>query len=313
LRFLFGALILFGSLAAQAARFELRVQELSTVRTGQPIRLGDLTEASSENRDIWNRLYDTVVLEPMNAEETQKIPSDRLAVILRQKLSFQDLQQISVKIPEVFTIQSKRNYFSIADISREIIAQASNLCSDCQFEMDELRLPLVQGSGEILQTRLETQSLRGAGGFLLPLSVTTSQGKNSYWISGRISFFKMAPVAKRLVTLNDKISDEDFEMRRVSLQYSRDGVPTKKDVVGKLAARTLTAGQTIFSSDVKKEPAAKRGQIVKIILGTDDFEIVSSGVAEESGGIGDLIKVRSVDTQRYLSGILTEKGIVRVQ
>jgi flagella basal body P-ring formation protein FlgA len=305
--------ILMAAQLAQAERAEVRVAEKSTVRVGEPVRLGNLISGQIQDTELSNRIYNLVVFDAITSEEEKSFQSEELALILRQKLSFQDLQRLSMKIPEVVRVRAQRNYLHAGDIVREISEQAKRICTDCSMEFDDLKIPELKVREEVLQTRLETQNLKAAGSFLLPLQVETSQGRSVYWVTGKISFFKEAPVAKRLIRSGERLSEADVEMKKINVSFNKDGAPTLQELAGKISLRTITMGQPVFVSDLKKEPAATRGQIIKILIGDENFEVVSAGTAEEGGGIGDVIKVKSSETQKLLSGVLVEKGTVRVQ
>lgn len=298
---------------AFALRAEVRVAEKSTVRVGDPVRLGTLLSGKVEDSELLNRIYDLVVFEPMTSEEEKIIKSEELALTLRKKLSFLDLQLLSVKIPETFTLRAKRNFIYPSDLTRLISQQSLAICAGCTVELLELKLPEIKTSQEILKIRLDTQSIRQAGGFLLPLLVETSQGNLQFWVTGRLAFFRETPVTTRMIRMGERITSADFVVQKVNVTFAKDGAPAAADLVGKLAGRTFNIGQPIFYGDLKKEPAALRGQSVKILIGTDSLEITTSGTAEETGSLGDVIKVRSSGTQKLLSGVLIEKGMVRVE
>ena len=298
---------------AQAERFEVRVAERSTVRVGEPVRLGTLMSGQIQDAELSIKVYNLVVFDAINSEEEKTFKNEELALMLRQKLSFQELQRLAIKIPELVRIRAQRNYLHAADLMREISDQAKALCTGCMIEFDDLKIPELKIREEVLQTRLETQNLKAAGSFLLPLQVETSQGRNTYWVTGRISFYRQAPVAKRLIRAGERLSDADVEMKKVNVSFAKDGAPTVEELSGKIAARMIAMGQPLFMSDLRKEPAAQRGQIIKLLVGNDSFEVASSGTAEETGSIGDVIKVKSSDTQKMLSGVLIDKATVRVQ
>jgi flagella basal body P-ring formation protein FlgA len=302
-----------GVFAARASKFEVRVAEKSTVRAGDPIRLVALLKGEIPDSELNAKLSDLVVFEALANGTEKTFKSQELVLILRERLSFQDLQRLSVKVPERFVVRAQRNFLYPTDIAREIKERAQAMCAPCTVEFEDLNMPEMKGANEVLQTHLDTQALKGAGSFLLPLQVETSQGRNVHWVTGKISFYKMAPVAKRLIRANERIAESDFEIKKINISYAKDGIPSKEDLSGKLSMRTLAVGQPIFAADLKKEPAATRGQSVRILTGNESFEIVTSGIAEEGGSIGDSIKVKSSDTQKLLSGVLIDKGTVRVQ
>lgn len=307
-------LLLFSFFAfAQNAKHEVRVSEKTTVRLGDPIRLGILISGQINDYEMSSKIYNLVVFEPMTSEGERTFQSEELALAIRRKLSFQDLQRLSVKIPETFKVIAKRNYLYPSDISRDIKERAQALCRECEIEFDDLRIPNINTKEEVLQVRLDTQSLKAAGSFLLPLQVETSKTRNVFWVTGKISFFKDAPVAKRMILSNERIAASDFEIKKVNVSFAKDGIPSLQDLAGKMSARNLSVGQPIFVADLKKEPAAVRGQMMKVLVGTESFEVVSSGVAEEAGAIGDMIRVKSQESQKILSGVLVDKGTVRIQ
>ena len=301
------------SLQALALKAEVRVAEKSTVRLGDPIRLGTLLTGKIEDTELLNRIYDLVVFEPMTSEGERIIKAEELALTLRKKMSFLDLQLLSVKIPETFTLRAKRNFIYPSDLARQITQQSLSVCAGCTVELQELNLPEIKTNQEVLKIRLETQSIRQAGGFLLPFIVETSQAKLNYWVTGKLAFFREAPVTTRMVRMGERMTEADFSMQKVNVTYARDGAPKAADLIGKLAGRTFNIGQPIFFGDLKKEPAAQRGQAVRILIGTDTMEISTTGTAEEAGSVGDIIRVKSADTQKILSGLLIEKGTVRVE
>jgi flagella basal body P-ring formation protein FlgA len=313
LKFFVLSLIVFASLLAKADKLEVRISELSTVRVGEPIRLGVISTGLDKDSFLYKKIYDTVLYEPINSEQTQTFTSESLAIILRDKLSMQDLQQVSFSIPESFSLRARRNYIYPQDIKRSIILSAQATCRPCDIVIDDIKIPDVATRNEIMSVDLDTTSLKGAGGFLLPLNMETSQGKSSVWVTGRLTVFKMAPVAKRLIQMNEKLTAADFELKRVNINFTRDGIPTATELTGKIASHPISYGQTIFFADLKNELAAKRGEIVKLLLGDKEFEVSSQGTAEEQGSLGDVIRVKVSDSQKLMSGVLVDKAVVRIQ
>lgn len=299
-----------------AAKVGLRVSELSTVRVGDPIRLKVLLTDSVQDPDLAQKISQLVVLDSINTEEVKSFQSEDLALILRRKLSFTDLQKLSIKIPETFRLKAVRNYIYPTDIQEQIKQKAQNFCSQCEIVFDDLKIPEIKNSLDMLGMQLDTTGIRGAGGFLLPLKISTSQGVRNMWVNGKLSFYKMAPVAKRLIQSNERVDANDFEMKKTNISFAKDAVIddlTSLTNKGFMAAKIMNIGDVLYSGDLKKEPAAKRGQAVKLLIGNDTFEVTANGVAEEGGVVGDLIKVRNVDNAKILSGVLVDKGTVRIQ
>lgn len=294
-------------------KYEVRVADVSTVRVGDPIRLGVIADTEITDADLADRLTNLVVLPAIDSETTKEILSQEIALALREKLSFQDLQRVSVKVPETVKIRAKYNYFYEKDLRSQIAKKAQSFCNACEVVFEDFRINEVPLKEEILSYKLDTSNFRQAGTFVLPLMLETSKGKSSIWVQGKASFYKEAPVAKRMIRSGERLALDDFEIKRVNVSFSKDGTPQSENLVGKLAQRVLSAGQVIYANDIRREPAALRGQLVKVILGDGTFEVSSQATAEEAGVIGDVIKVKTTDSKKLMSGTLVEHGVVKVE
>ena len=93
----------------------------------------------------------------------------------------------------------------------------------------------------------------------------------------------------------------------------RDNVQKIEAVIGMQAVRFLNAGQILQYSDLRKETVLKKGQIVRAMFGAVDFEIAISAEAQESGSIGDVVKIKNLDSQKVFAAKVVERGIVRIE
>jgi flagella basal body P-ring formation protein FlgA len=59
--------------------------------------------------------------------------------------------------------------------------------------------------------------------------------------------------------------------------------------------------------------ALKFGDQVDLILGDDGVAIMTKGIAQQNGFVGDSVKVKSVVTNKMLDGIITARGVVNVR
>lgn len=296
------------------AKGTLQVAELSTVRIGDPIRMSVISTADGVERHLNEKLNNIVVLEAVQKEGQFEFASSEIALALRKKLSFQELQQLTLKIPETVKVRAKRNHIYSSDLKNQILMTAGAQCGpSCEVTFNDFRTPEVTANYEVLSYRLDTSTVRGAGSFVLPLQVETSQGRLQLWVTGAIRLHKEALVAKRLVPAGQALTDDDVELRKVDISFSKDGTPTLEDLHGRITARVINVGQTIFFSDLKKAIGATRGQPVKIVIGDGEFEVATQGLAVDAGSIGDQIKVKSSESNKLLSGELIDKGVVKVE
>lgn len=296
-----------------AAKVSLKVNEFSTVKTGTTIHLGDLLADDKNLLMVDDDFFNLVVADPLNSEAEETLQAQSIAKALRQNLSFQELQKYSLVLPDAVKIRSKRNFISATVIKREVYARAKNFCLSCEVEFEEMNIPDTNLSEEILAYSINFDNFRNAGTFLLPLVLETSKGKMQKYLSGKVSLYKNVLVAGRLLQSGAKVNSQDLETKRINLNFAKDAVATLLETEGKITAHPIAMGQPIFVSDLKDELAVLRGQNVKAIISGDSFEVSINAVAEQSGSVGDLIKVKNSLTNKIMSGTLVEKGTVKLE
>ena len=234
---LVAVLILF-SFLAEAAKTDLIIPEMTSFRWNDSVRLGSIVEGQFADPEIMNRVYDIIVLPATSKEDIQILTSEQIALSLRQKLSFQDLQRVSLRIPEVVKLKPVRNYIYPQDIKRQIFQTAFQQCA-CDARVDDLKLPTLKNGDEILEIKIDNSGQKGAGSVLVPMLITTSKGRQQYYATASVQFFKEAPVAKRLLQIGERVNKDDIEMKVVNVSFAKDGVPTADDVVNKQVARLV--------------------------------------------------------------------------
>lgn len=94
---------------------------------------------------------------------------------------------------------------------------------------------------------------------------------------------------------------------------SREAVATAiEDLEGRVARRTLLPRRLIPLSSVREAWLVERGSSVRVVFSAGALTISATAVPLESGGAGDLIKVRNVDSGAVFSGTVMADGTVRV-
>ncbi len=191
----------------------------------------------------------------------------------------------------------------------QIRASYRAICSDCRFEFKQLRIPeLNTKSSEDVQ--VITDGITWAGSFLLPLEVS---GNRVGWISGQVKIFQQGLLARRGLQPGDSLSPADVEKEWIDVTFIKDQLASMADLARLTPKKFLGIRQPIVMSDLRKIIVVQRGQTVKISLGEGDFEITTSMKAEDSGSIGDLIRVKNVETQKILSARVEKEGSARVE
>lgn len=85
-----------------------------------------------------------------------------------------------------------------------------------------------------------------------------------------------------------------------------------EEVEGKIARRTLLPGKLIPVSSLREPFIVQAGSPVTALFVHGGLTITATAVPLDSGGLGDLIKLRNVDSGKIFTGIVMADGTIRV-
>lgn len=122
------------------------------------------------------------------------------------------------------------------------------------------------------------------------------------------------PVPRVTIYPGDKITDSMLDER--SDVVPRDSEPlyirSREALIGKVARRTLLPRQPIQIMAVDNPRVVIVGAQVKVIFAEAGLDIVTYGIAQQAGGVGDIIRVRNQDSGLFISGRVQSDGSIRV-
>ena len=147
---------------------------------------------------------------------------------------------------------------------------------------------------------------------MIPVFSASSSDKKG-WVVVDLKKYANVPVLNRALKIGDVITEDAVITEMRLIQSYQDAITDVKSVIGMQAARFLTAGQMLASRDLKREQILRKGQMVKAIFGVDTLEISISAQAEEAGAVGDVIKVKNIDSQKMFAAKIIDRGLVRIE
>lgn len=232
-------------------------------------------------------------------------------------------EKITLRVPPRVTVTRKLFKLTNEMIEAELKSQLKALCEDCRFDLSNVRMPIVsRSSTEAPGSNAASWTLKmrpeiPKGSFSLPLEVKNEDGsRRTFWVSGQVAVMRNVPVLVRAVEIGEKLRAEDFIHELRDVTFSTDAAPTRADIDASVTARSMPAGQILWRNGLKREVAVKNGEIVKVVTGGESesatWQITIDGVAQGPGYIGDMVKVKISKTQKLVSGVLKEKGVVEV-
>jgi len=123
------------------------------------------------------------------------------------------------------------------------------------------------------------------------------------------------PVPTITIYPGDEIKDVWLVDREFPASFvaARGGlIDARGPIVGKIARRTLLPGAPIPWNAVMERKTVSNGAKVRIIFEEGGLTIVAYGAALQSGGVGDIVAVRNLDSGLTISGTVQSDGSVRV-
>jgi flagellar basal body P-ring formation protein FlgA len=292
------------------ARPEVIFPNEAEVSNTAVISVFQVAELKELNGAAFNEIAKMPLADKIETQESLTLSGEEISKKLRDLVKNSEvLRKLNpaFKIPSEIRIKIRQDGLSKIDIERSIRNALSARCGTCSMQIRLSGLPKVAGKSWSIDWAQEIKY----GSFMIP--VQEDGQLSSKWITGTVRVQKQVPVAKKLIRFGERLQAEDLEMLEADITFIKEETPEMNQVVGLIANRTLTPRAPIVLSDLKREPAARRGQMVKALVGDQNFEVSVNAAAEENGFVGDLIKIKNSETQKTMSAIVIEKGVVRVQ
>lgn len=282
------------------------------------ITLGDLIVAKGVSPALLERLKGVRLADIPKPGETRSFTAMGIEQVFRpylRKIEEETGERISLRVPARVTVVRKSFRLSEHEVIERIKSHLKDICSDCEFEITNLALPAVPATipaGSMWTVRMRGEIPKGS--FSLPLIVHHEDGsKRTYWITGTLTVRRKVPVALRALNAGERLHPEDFTMQVRDVTFSTDVAASEKELLASVPARQIGVGQIIWRGALRREVAVKAGDVVRVRTGADGWQVSIDGIAQGAAYIGDTLKVKIPRTQKVISGIVSEKGVVEVR
>jgi flagellar basal body P-ring formation protein FlgA len=124
----------------------------------------------------------------------------------------------------------------------------------------------------------------------------------------------MVVVPTRVVYPGETVTSD--ALQAVAFRRTRAGLPPiaieRRDVEGRVARRTLLPGRLIALSSLRDSYAVEAGKPVQVVYMQGGLIISAVAVPLQPGSVGDLVRVRNLDSGVVFSGTVMADGTVRV-
>ena len=309
MKMIFTTILFFSTIALAQDRPELIFQNQIEIPQRQTWVLGDFVQVKNPSQQMIESLEKFVI----SAEQVEKGFSAQSVREIYKKLVLQN-PKVAAENPKLIVSQKievkKVSGFSAEHFRRKLINFLSSQCAPCDVTISKTSIPLnVTAEGQI-----DWSEVKLAPSVLIPITFAAETMHQGQWISVTVKIKKNALVAVRNINFGERINEKDFEIKWMDVSYAKEEPLTFESLKNyQLLVHPIQKGRIVFASQLKQEPAALKGQSVKALMADDGIEISISAVAEETGRIGDLIKIKNPENKKIMSAIIIEKGVVKIQ
>ncbi|WP_334326740.1 flagellar basal body P-ring formation chaperone FlgA [Gilliamella apicola] len=117
-------------------------------------------------------------------------------------------------------------------------------------------------------------------------------------------------IAKKPITAGSIITEDLIDLKSGWLDKLPSSVIlNKSDVLNYIATRNINQNETIKMAMLQKNWLVKAGQIVKVIIDDEDYQVTTNGKALNNAILDDKISIK-LNSGNIIEGILTNQGVI---
>lgn len=102
-------------------------------------------------------------------------------------------------------------------------------------------------------------------------------------------------VPRNVIYPGDMITEDALVERNVRVNSENSAVfgENPKDLIGKVARRTLMKNEYVPRSAIREQDVVRQGRPYKVIYNSQSLSIVGEGIPQQAGSVGETISVRN--------------------
>lgn len=278
------------------------------------VRLQSIAEFFEVDQATARALGDVKLANGPLEGERMEFSGAQISSILRAQKSWAKLDpKPAITIPSRVVVENIGDQVTEAQVRMELTNRWQSQCA-CRVQIDSLVMPKIHNWKAKSQWQLKPRSDLTRGSFNVPLEITSATGETqTLWVKGQVSYFKTVPVARRQLNFGERVQPDDVLFTERDVTFARDAVPGENEVVGRKIRMAVAANDIIFAGGLEKEKALKRGDIVRMMVSEDGWEVMLTGIAEHDAFVGDSVKVRNTKSNQVVVATVVGRGEVKIE
>ena len=117
---------------------------------------------------------------------------------------------------------------------------------------------------------------------------------------------------KNSLEKNDIIQLNDIETVLVEKKHQTSFFTNKKELVGRKLKKNLKKGQILHPRHLFESFEINNGDIISIVSNLGNVFVTVSGEAQDSGNLGDLIKVKNLKSGKIIKGYIKKDKKIKI-
>ena len=259
-------------------------------------------------------VFEGIELFTVKKNETKKITRQELAISLRE-LTSQHAQLKNVKfiLPSTLNVIHFGTEVKMSALAQMLRRKWSSQCSSCKFAIENINIPEVERKYEGHHWYLKTSESLPRGRFSAQLIFPKVEKPATLWVTGQAMSKKPVAVVSRNVSHGEAIDLSWVVLAFRNIGEVNDAITDLEILNKKVSAKYLMAGDIIKTKYLTSKVMFNRGDAVKLVYRNDHLNLSTSAIAEGSGKVGERVWVKSMSSQKRVSGKVLLTGEVLVQ
>lgn len=145
------------------------------------------------------------------------------------------------------------------------------------------------------------------------LIAKTQDNAISQPITGRIFVQKRVPVSSGHLKIGDIIGGRDLDWAwKQENKISKDSIKHTSNLIGLEVRQGITTGSMVRTRDVTAPRLVQRGSLVTMRIKTSTMLITAQGRALQDGAKGESVRVKNLQSNRIIEGVVEADGAIQV-
>jgi flagella basal body P-ring formation protein FlgA len=131
-------------------------------------------------------------------------------------------------------------------------------------------------------------------------------------VPAQVLIYRHIPVAARTIARGEYLNETHLTNNLINVSSIRQGYALSPEhILGKEAKRNIGQGEPFKTSSLDAPTAIKRGETVTLQAKAGGIKVMSSGIALADGRVGQKIRVRNSSSERIVTGVVLNQGLVQ--